>query len=228
MYAIVGANDGGSGWRGIQFNSSLVATEIGEDCIPPSLRWTGYAGSTYSGGGNIVEERMIEVYDLNSVIGTTDIYLYYAASSTGGTPYVAYRWNGPNTLMTVVDTGGDVAHSLPSSLAFGERIFTAGELDIKITARVGVIGGEEISFIVYGGGTGRRMKLHYTQNGTPDLLPATLRLPVTGGSATLNTGSNQVEGIAADGTTVYTIVWEVATDGLSASNRVNRVPEVLA
>jgi hypothetical protein len=231
LTALCLSNQFGYGFLGFEWDTSIVRTDISElGCIPAALRHSGVSGGTYSGTTNINNERMLPVYDLNSVVGTTDIYLYYAVNGTSGTSFTVYKWNGNTSVMTVVDSGGgNVYHAIPTGLPnYGERIFTAGELDIRILSRTGVVGGEEITFTVWGGGTGRKMKLHYTQEGTPQLLPATLALPVTGGSATLNTGSNQVEGIAADGTTVYTIVWDVQTDGLTTANRVARVPEALA
>jgi hypothetical protein len=154
--------------------------------------------------------------------------LFYAVNGTGGTTWTVYKWNGSSALMTLVDSGGgNVMHALPSALSFGERIFTAGELDIKITLREAVPGGEKVSFTVSGGGTGRKMKMHHLLKGTPPLLSCTLSAPVTGGSATFNGGLNQVENIDADGVTVYTVVWTPQPDGLSSADRVFRAPEAL-
>ena len=226
MWLLAPYDAGGSGWRCWEWDSAMNRSEITATVLPPALRWTGAAGGAYSGTPSTA--RFSVIYDLNTTPGTTDIYLYNTTSGTAGTGFASYKWNGNAALMTSVDSGGNVDHSLPlTHLTMGERIFTAGELDIKITARVGVFGGEQISFIAYGGGTGRKMKLHYTLEGTPSLLPATLTAPVTGGSATLNTGLNQVEGIAADGATVYTIVWAVRTEGLNSDTRVIRSAEVL-
>jgi hypothetical protein len=203
-------------WHVYEFDNTFVPTEITFTVLPGSL----------TVNQSIRQARFHAVYDLDTTVGTTEIYLYHSTDSVATTAYTMYKWNGNSSVITSVDVGGVVAHALPTGYANnGERIWTAGELDIKITSVVATLGGEQISFIVYGGGTNRKMKLHYALGGEPVLLEATLMSPVTGGSATFNVGLNQVEGIAADGATVYSIVWDLPTDGVDSGTKVIRVPQ---
>jgi len=208
-------------WHVYEFDSALAISEITFTVLPGSLTANNPNGFSIRG------QRFFAVYDLDTAVGTTDIYLYYSVDGTATRSYTVYKWNGNAAVITVVDVGGVVAHALPTGYSNnGERVWTAGELDIKITSVVATLGGETISFIAYGGGTNRKMKLQYALGGSPPLLEATLMAPVTGAPATLNTGLNQVEGIAADGTTVYSIAWDLPTDGIAAGTRVIRVPEI--
>lgn len=222
MYRLSGAPT--QGWRCYQINSALSQSDISSLVLPSSLRAVADGGTF---GGNNQTQRFAAAYDTDSAPGSLTITLYHTVDGTGGTGYTAFQWNGPGSLITQVDTGGDVEHAPPTGYPnHGERIWTAEERDIKITGRKAVSGGEEVSFIAYGGGTGLNMKLWYSLQGEPVLSEATLSTPVTGGSATFNAGMNRVEGIAADGATVYTIVWDFVTDGLALTQRVNRVPQV--
>jgi len=219
---------GDAGWRLEQFDSALNPSDRTAD-LPAGLRGTNNGGTFASSAAITITTRMFAIYDVDSVPGTLSVALAFAANSTVGTFFTFYQWNGSGLVMTPVDIGGNVYHSPASGYpSNGERIWTAGELDIKITARAAVLGGEQISFIAYGGGTLRKMKLFYALLSEPNLVEATLAGPVTGGSATLNTGLNQVEGIAADGATVYTVVWDVQADSLAAGQRARRIPQVIA
>ena len=227
MYILGTCATGGFGWRAYEIDDALTRTEITATAVIPGLRYTGAAGGAYAGGGLISGERFVAVYDVDSAPGTLGIYLYHATSGTSGVSFSVFPWTA-GVMGSQIDSGGNVYHSVPSGYPNnGERIWTAGELDIKITARTALLGGEQISFIAYGGGTGRKMKLYFALDNEPILVEATLAGPVTGGSATLNTGLNQVEGVAADGTTVYTVVWDVQADSLAAGQRAMRVPQVL-
>jgi len=223
MYAFV-MRDNTAGWKAYEFDSSLVLTEITNTVLPAALK------SPIDGGSfpNLPSgPRCVVCYDVDSVPGSTSIYLYFAVNSNTGTALTMFQWNGNAALLTSVDTGGDAWHSPPSGYSnHGERIWTAGELDIRITSRMSVLGGEQIFFTCYGGGTGRKMKLYYSVDGEPLLTEAALIGPVTGGSATLNTGMNQVEDIDADGSTIYSIIWDAPTDGITFGQRVNRAPQV--
>lgn len=223
------------GWRCYQIDGSLMQTDISATVLPSGFRanadggtWTSGQGTI--GGSSIDLKRFSAVYDTNTTPGSLTIYLYYASNGNSGTAFEVWQWNGNSSLITQTDSAaGDVEHAIPKNYANdGERIWGAGDLDIAITAREQVSGGEEITFIAYGGGTGRNMKLWYSVDGEPVLLEATLTTPVSGGSATFNAGMNRVEGIAADGTTEYTIVWDTATDGITSGQRVKRVPEIFA
>ena len=219
------------GWHCHRFDSSLNVVDLTFEVIPAALRPTGLGGS----GPSPNSQRFYAVYDSDTDPANPEIFLYHAVNGISGTSFTVYQWNydpanalgfGLNLLSTQ-DVGGDVYHSVPDTLPQGGcRIFTPGELDVKIVNRVGILGGEQITFRAYGGGTGRKFKMFYSIGGDPNLLEATLMTPVTGGSATFNGGLNQVEGIAADGATDYTIVWDIAANSVVPGIVIDRFPQV--
>lgn len=227
LFALYANNNasGDDGWRCQRSTDGLVWVDITTTVLPASLRSTN-DGGTFSANPQL--QRFYPTYDVDASPGTVSIFLYYATNGTDATTLTMYQWNGTGSVITQVDTGGDVTHSIPSGFPnHGERIWSPGELDVKIAGRTAVTGGEQVSFTAYGGGSGFNFKLFYSTNGHPDLQEATLAGPVTGGSATLNGGLNRVEGVAADGTTVYTVVWDISADGITPGERVIRAPQIL-
>jgi len=94
---------------------------------------------------------------------------------------------------------------------------------VRITDVSSTLGGETVSFIGSGGGTGivRFRRKNSQQSAT---LLATLTAPVTGGGSL---GTNEVTGVTLDGVTVNTVVWDFFTDGFSAAEALAvLVPEV--
>jgi len=225
VYLINGAaND--DGWRAQYTTDGLVWNDITTTILPASLRSVNDGGSF---SGNVQNERMFPVYDANTVPGSLAQYLYHSVNGTIGNVFSMWLYNGIGSVITLVDTGGETTHAIPSGWPnAGERIWTAGERTIQIVARSRVAGGEQLSFVAYGGGTGLNVKMYHALHGSPLLIESTLSTPVTGGSATFNGGSNQVENVAADGSTVYTIVWDFSSDTLSVGARVDRVARIFA
>lgn len=234
MYGLVGANTDATtrGWYCYRWDTALTRTDISTEVLP-----TGLLNQDDGGNGQNADITGFQhVIDVERNPTAPVNYLFYYASAVQGSTQSLYRWNydpianpPPNAAnkMTSIDTGGDVYHSLCTNhIKGGSRIFSPGELDVKIASRSATLGGEVITFRAYGGGTGRTFKLFYEIQGNPALQEATLKTPVTGGSATFNGGANQVENIAADGVTDYTIVWDIVADGLSAGDYVVRYPQI--
>lgn len=233
MYALFGnsASAAEDGWECFRYDTSLAQTDISTEVLP-SIHLSSNNGGT---SGDPIDQRFEAVYDQDTDVENPVIYLYYSANGSSGASYTMYQWNydpianpPPDVanLMTTVDTGGDKWHSLPAEVpAGGCRIWTTTELDVEITGRSRTTDGEVVSFVAYGGGTGRTFKLYYQYPGEA-IQEATLTTPVTGGSATFNGVSNQVENIAADGTTTYSIVWDVSTDSITDFDFVTRYPEI--
>ena len=223
-YAATGAAD--NGWRITRFDAALNQVPRTAD-LPAALRSPNDGGTYAASGAVLLTTRLFAIYDAETTPGTVTIYLAWAPNSTAGTNYTLYLWGGSGAIMTPIDNGGNVSHNPPTGWPQGGmRIWTAGELDVKILSRAAVLGGEQISFVAYGGGTGRKFKLFYALLGEPNLLEATLAAPVTGGAATLNTGLNQVEGVAADGVTVYTVIWNIGANSVAPGTILDRFPQI--
>jgi hypothetical protein len=210
MFAFWGSdNIGGGTQRCYEINAALSPTDRTSTVLPSAL-------TSAIGGTEAATAHWMCVYDSNTTPGSTQPWLYYAASATSGTTFTVYQWNGNASVMTVADTGGDVAHSLPTEVAGGERIWTAGELDIKITGVAPALGGEIISFIASGdaGNANKTVTFQWTNQGEPTSSSATLTGTATGGTASRS--GNSVINVDADGTTTYTVVWDTATDSPGA------------
>jgi hypothetical protein len=170
---------------------------------------------------------MLGMADIDSTPGTLDFYILYAADGTAGTPWTIYEWQGNAATMTTTGTVGDVAHAVASAKApGGERIFTPSELDILITAKAPVLGGERIFFQTSGsiGPSDKTVEFYYNRQGEPAVTLATLSGVAAGGVA-VRVG-NQVQNVQADGSTVYEITWNITADLISAGDRVQLVPRV--
>jgi len=220
MFAFWGAdNIGGGTQRCFEISASLSPTDITSTVLPSAL-------TSAIGGTEAASAHWMCVYDSNTTPGSTQPWLYYAASFVSGTSFTTYQWNGNASVITVTDTGGDVAHSLPTEVAGGERIWTAGELDIKITGVAPTFGGETISFTATGdaGSADKTVTFQWTNEGEPTSLSATLTGAATGGTATRS--GNSVINVDADGTTTYTAIWDTVTD--SPGGRAQLTPVISA
>ena len=216
MYLVSLIQSPSATWKCYQIDNTLTITDITASVLPASLL-----------SGRATVERFQVMIDNDTSIGNPTFLLYHSASATPGSQRTAYQWNGNASLLTQVDVGGDVAHAAPTDTrSGGERFFTENQLDVAIIDVSPVFGGEQVTFKVFGdagGPSDKKFKLYYTLEGEPDVSEATLKLPVTGGSATLNAVLNQVEGITADGTQ-YTVVWDTVTDSITSGLRVTRYP----
>ena len=114
------------GWYCMRWDADLILIDITTEVLPSALV-SADSGGTYAGGDNIINEAMLAVYDLNTDPTSTQIYLYYSSSLTAGSSMTMYQWNydpitnpppDPANEITIVDTGGDVFHSLPTGLNF--------------------------------------------------------------------------------------------------------------
>jgi hypothetical protein len=208
MFAFFGINSPSGTQKCIEIDSALVGTDITGAVIPGALTSLSFPEPGTS--------HWMCVYDTNTNPGSSQPWLYYSSNNTAGTAWTVFEFVDNATTLIVRDTGGDVAHSLPTEVAGGERIWTAGELDIKITGVTPAIGGEEVSFMAFGdaGSADKTVTFQWSNAGEPTTSSATLVGAATGGSASRS--GNSVINVDADGTTTYTIVWDTVTDSPGA------------
>ena len=229
LYAMV-PSASTDGWRVLQWDASLgPPTNLTATVLPSSLR-SATDGGTY-GGGTIQNASVFACGDQDTDPAVGDVWLFVAPHYTSGTPYSLWKWNGPAALIgnagVANDSGGDTDHAIPIGLLqAGERIWTAGELDIVITGKQAVVGGERISFIVYGdaGPSDKTVRFYFNTEGEPAIAQCVLIGSVTGGSATRS--GNDVINVNADGTTVYTAIWDIGSNGVSSGDRAQIKPLV--
>jgi len=221
MFAIVGSD---STWRTWQLDGSFTVLDKSTLTLPADLRSAAVGGGTFVG---TPDGRFIGFADIDSTPGAFSFYFLYAANGTAGTPWTRYAWVSNAATMTTTGTVGDVAHAVASAKApGGERIFTPTEMDILITAKAPVLGGERIFFTAYGavGPTDKIVEFYYNRQGEPAIALATLTGTAAGGVA-VRVG-NTITAVQADGTTVYETTWNIAADSISSGDRVQLVPRI--
>lgn len=230
LYLSTNGGGSGNGWKCFQFDSALVRTDITAAVLPASFRSTGDGGSF---AGSVLTERFFSVADVDSTPGSLAIYLYHTVDGTGGTPFTAFQWNGNASVITQLDVGGDVLHSVPDlTPQGGSRIYTQDELDILIVDRAPILGGEQIDFIAYGDTGPTDKMVEFRRNGL--MHPPTTIATLTGtpskvsgpSSAPISRNVNTLENVEADGATIWRTTWDISTDGFSPGDRAQLMPRV--
>ena len=216
---------GAFGWRVLQWDNTLGApTNITAAVLPAALKSTT-DGGTY-GGGSILSGSVFACLDQDTDPAIADVWLFQATNVTAGTIFTLWKWNGPAALVTQEDVGGDVTHAIPvGMIQSGERIWTAGELDITLTGKTAVVGGERLKWRGYGaaGAADKKVKFFFNKEGEPALLQCTLTaVAVLSGApaGAPSVAANEVTNVDADPTVEYAATWNIGTDGVLAGDRV--------
>jgi hypothetical protein len=203
MYALYWKSTG-LGWRCQQLNSSLSPTDVTSAVIPAGMS-SGTASTNRT--GIIVD---------NPTPGVApDIYIFFAADGGTSTVWSMYEWNGSATVMSGVGSPGGLASD---SMPFykdcqGATFWTANERHVEITARAFVSGGIQFSFKLYSSSGSETVVARFWYGGPNDEYPVndcTLSSASAGSIA-----GNAISGLTANGTTVYTVVWNASTDGIN-------------
>lgn len=229
LYAIVLVNTGTNiGWRCFSIDATLITTgvtDITTTVLPVSLRSTDDGGAGVTGDG-----RIFAISDISSAPSALDVWLYHASSAAPANTYDLYAWNGNAAVIGAAglpdDTGGDVAHSVPSiSPQGGDRQYTPGNLSILITGASAAASGELIKFKAGGDpGFGNKIVTFYlNRENEPPIGQATLTgtpFILSGSPAALPTRNvNQLEDIDADSTVEYATIWNISADTVVSGDR---------
>jgi len=225
LYALclVNTSGGNYGWRAYRIDSSFVVTDITTTVLPTSLR------STDDGGTGVVQTaRFTKLVDSDTVPTTPAYYLWHSTNNAVGVFRDLYQWIDDATPMVLVDSGLDAADAVPAlAQSGGERIWTNGEMDVLITGRLPVLGGERIFFKAWGdtGPADKIVRFYFNKQGEPIAQQMTLTGTATGGTA-LRVG-NQVNNIEADdGVTEYSVIWDIGSDLVNTGDRVQVNPRI--
>lgn len=170
-------------------------------------------------------------YDQETTPGTARLQIYYSPDANAGSLVTQYRFIDESTTLLQEDIGGSAAWAFTNTLTGGgERIFTPGELHIEITDRLAVLGGEAIRFKAWGAtGADKQVDFRFNSQTEVPLDQATLigtPTVVTGPAPVPTRLGNVLQGVTADGTTVYQTVWDITTDGLVSGQRAQLVPRI--
>jgi hypothetical protein len=215
---------GEGGWRCFQFDSNLAVTNLTTTVLPANLRADadGGSGGGAPANGSILGpqgDRFFAFTDVDTTPGSQTTWLYYSPSQASPqipvpANFVIYQWNGSGSVMTQSGVaGGSDEHSVVSlPTSGGEYAWTAGELDVWISAVVADPAGTLISFKASGdpGSADKTVTFRVDYQGEPKITLATLTGSATGGSATRS--GDSVINVDADGTTTYTVIWDHGTD----------------
>jgi len=214
-----------TGGAGTPFTESAIM-----GVIPPTWLPTSYGGTSTG------RHSWTVMKDTDSVFGTADVYLFADRYRTStGVNGELFKWNGESSLLTS-EGGVTLAGLWPPMIVEGggDRIWTSGEMNITIVSTpTPVIGGEEFRFTAWGAPSGADKNVSFwfsklgqspntqaTLFGTPYVVSGPAPVP------TLNVGLKRLEGVTADGVTIYAVNRNNVADGVSYGNREGIAPAI--
>jgi hypothetical protein len=216
LYCFVYASTTAVGWRCYQVTSSFTVSDITSSVIP--LAMTGSTG----GGNSPTTSRAWPFIDHEASIGASPaIFLNYAVNGVAGTPFTMYRWNGPASLMTIEDSGGDQSHAIgymhgPDG---GEYAWTSGEDTVLITATTPVSGGVRVSFQLFSATGTDMVSMRAWCSDAATEYPTTAAIFSNPSVGTLTMADTVNTGLTADnGTTTYQVTWVAGAGGNGFAN----------
>jgi len=226
LYGIVVENGSGSHFLKfidtagvISFDSDLTSTVL------PAARRPGM-------GDNNTETRWWAAFDQETTPGSATLLIYFSGNGSVGTTVTQYQFVNESTELSQVDVGGSAAwgFSTPTT-GGGERIFTPGELHISIVQRLAAIGGEAVRFKCYGdpGAVNKNVSFRFnTENEVPLTQATLIGTPsvISGGAAAPTRVGDTLQGVEADGVSVYETIWDITADGVTAGQRAQLVPRI--
>jgi len=221
---------GGAGTGFTQSNVSLVTI--------PTSRLAPSSGGTCTGpepAGTSQFHSWTVMKDTDSLPGMADVYLLLEEDRGRAlSNHELYKWNGDGTLMT---SDGTIAVGLAPPMIVeggGDRIWTQGEMNIELIGNPTPLpGGEEFRFKAWGdpGPANKQVTFWFSALGQSPNTKATLfGTPyVVSGPApapTLNVGLKQLEGVTADGVTIYAVNRNNNVDGVPTGSREGIAPSI--
>lgn len=228
LYALCLVNTDGVGtnygWRCYQIDSALVVTDITTTVLPVGLR------SPDDGGGAPLAQtgRFFKFIDVDTNPASPTTYLWYSPNNDPVQAYSLYQWTSNAAPMVLVEAGGVASDAAPNlAQTGGDRIFTLGELNVLVTNRQPVIGGEQIYFRAWGdtGNADKYVRFYFSKQGEPTTTQCVLIGTATGGVA-VRVGNAILNVEADDGTTEYSIIWDIGANSVASGDRVQLVPRI--
>ena len=164
------------------------------------------------------------VYQVQNAGAEPTTHIFYATDGTSGGSIQRFTFVDDVTALT--DDGaqagaGDWAF-VSSTQGGGEYEFTPSQQTIEILDIQRTLGGMEISYALYGGGTANVAFYHEGGATSPDSVPKTLA-SIDTASGGLTITANVIQTVPADGAT-RTVRWLPTTDGYSIGDNVELVP----
>lgn len=210
-----GSNNGtttGTGSRAFELTPSGAAftvNEITDPVIPAGFR-PGVRGNS----GDHAEDRWLCYVSNDDTPASPEVFLFFAIGPAPGTGFTTYTWNGVGSVITSLAAGPNTNYAMPhQKFGGGGRVNRASANQCTIELATPVSGAYRISYRVYGTVATQSVRLYYDLDQDTPSTQATISAQ-TGGSGI--SGGNTVTGITGDdGTTLFTLDWDLVTDGVS-------------
>lgn len=192
----------GSTWGCWQIDSSNNIVDVTSTVIPSGMTGTSPAANT---------SRTLTFVDTDWAPGTNPPkYLIHANDGNAGTSTSLYAWQGPNSPMLLLDTGGDVATAVSITkypTASGFFIVGPPVCVVKMVSPATSGVGLKISFLIQAPATAANtnVRLWYKIQTDPYLQRLGNLSDPSAGS--LNSASTAVLNLSPDNITVYNFIW---------------------
>jgi hypothetical protein len=217
---LLSATDTGSfdGWRLHRFNDPIYSgvANITATVLPDEIRDEGPGNppSNYH-----VNARSHVVVDQDSDPENPRIIILIGTAAGAFNTVTAWEFID-DTQQLVKFPGGNLTGEMlfpHNNWGSGSYHWTKNELNVHIVGTRAVQSGEEIEFIAYGdpGSSDKKVRIYFSNEQENANSPATLLSagPVTTGvSIGTDTRGNFVDGVDADGSTVYTVIRDIDAD----------------
>jgi len=216
MYALVFLAGTTLSWRCLQITSALAITNITSTVVPAAMQ-----------SNQVASSRCRVMVDTVTDPANPAIYIYHTANGTiaanTSQMWSVYQWNGNGALMTLQDTGGDVADACPwnrysqgttvsqqnGSLIFGPHVEIVDTQ--TILSGPGTI---RFSFKLYSSSGSQIVTVRGFFGTSTDEYAVTTATLTDPSNGTMNGNIN--ENLTADnGITTYFITWNSGTDGIA-------------
>jgi hypothetical protein len=180
-------------WGCWSVTSAGVATDISSTVLPSGMLSTSAS----------VTARVLCFVDGQASPGSNPTkYVIYSDSNVTGTLETMYKWNGVGSVMTDIDSGGNIRDALSlSENCQGVNFWTSGENSVSLVSRTPTSGGIILNFILYSTGNAAVVNVRAWYGTQLEEYPTR--------AATL-TGTTI--GLTADGSTTYQVTWTSTTE----------------
>lgn len=188
--------------------------------------WNGSTTVTFTSGGTVVQDgdwiglkSDNQLFEVSGTPSGGNITILNPASQT-----IPSGSTTSEILLSVVRKSdnlavGRFAFSENIAKGGGHRTLPASRLDVEIVSIVPALGGETISYRAYSSSGTETVDISFFYGEANNQQPTAQASLSSPSSGTLN--NNVIEGITADNSTIYTVVWNAQSDG--AANGESRI-----
>jgi hypothetical protein len=216
-----GAPDYGStSFRLVPSGSVFTPTDITNTLTPTAYR----PGARTT---NVVhaEDRWFCVVVNDTAPGSPEVYIFLAIGAAPGTGYSVYSYTNDATELASPVAGPSTAFAIPHfKSGGGARINKGTSNQCAIETAAPVSGAYRVSYRVYGTVASQTVRLYYSTDQETPNVQATISAQTGGGGIG---GGNSVTGVTGDdGVTLFTLDWDLTTDGIVNGDSVHMMLDI--